>query len=176
MNMTGNDYELSLNKLMILFLIEKAGLPLSNTQLSDFLLVSDYTDYFSLQTYIGQMMDAKLLKSSKISSHTIYDITDAGCETLEYFKNHIPESIKDDMIIYLKNNKYDIKSKFDVVADYIPEKNGDFYVNCVAKEDNKNLIEINLRVTEKEEALKICDAWESKSHEIYKQLLYSLLQ
>ena len=48
--MNGSDYELSLNKLMVLFLIDKAGLPLSNTQISEFLLNSGYTDYFSLQS------------------------------------------------------------------------------------------------------------------------------
>ncbi len=173
--MKGSDYELSLNKLMILFMIEKAGLPLSNTQISEFLLDSGYTDYFSLQNYISQMIDVGLVKSSKIASHTLYDITGRGNETLEYFENHIPNSIKDDMIIYLRNNKYDIRSKFEVIADYIPEINGDYTVNCIAREDNTNLIEINLKVSEKEEALKICDSWENNSHEIYKQLLHTML-
>jgi len=173
--MTGSDYELSLNKLMVLFLIEKAGLPLSNTQISEFLLESGYTDYFSLQEYLGQMIEASLLKSSKITSHTLYDITSVGKETLEFFQNHIPESTKDDMIIYLSNNKYDIRSKFEVVADYMPQKNGDYNVSCIAIEDNTNLVEINLKVSEKDEALKICDAWENNSHEIYKQLLHNLL-
>lgn len=173
--MKGSDYELSLNKLMILFLIQKAGLPLSNTQVSEFLLDSGYTDYFSLQTYISQMMEANILKSSKITSHTLYDITAAGIETLEFFENRIPESIKDDMILYLKNNKYDIKSKFEVVADYIPQTDGDYLVQCIAREDGTNLVELNLRVTEKEEALKICDVWEVNSHSIYKQLLHDLL-
>lgn len=173
--MTGSDYELSLNKLMILFLIEKAGLPLSNTQISEFLLESGYTDYFSLQEYLGQMIDTSLLKTSKITSHTLYDITSAGRETLGFFENHIPESTKDDMIIYLSNNKYDIRSKFEVVADYLPGKSGDYTVSCIAREDNTNLIEINLTVSEKEEALKICDTWETSSHEIYKRLLHDLL-
>lgn len=173
--MTGSDYELSLNKLMVLFLIEKAGLPLSNTQISEFLLNSGYTDYFSLQEYISQMIDVHLIKSSKITSHTLYDITIDGRETLAFFQNHIPESTKDDMIIYLSNNKYDIRSKFEVVADYLPEKNGDYTVSCVAREDGTNLVEVNLRVTEKEEALKICDAWENNSQGIYKRLLHDLL-
>jgi len=173
--MTGSDYELSLNKLMVLFLIEKAGLPLSNTQISEFLLDSGYTDYFSLQAYISQMIEANLLKSSKITSHTLYDITPTGVETLDFFQNHIPESTKDDMVLYLSNNKYDIRSKFEVVADYIPEKTGDYTVNCIAREDNTNLIEINLKVTEKDEALKICDTWENSSHEIYKRLLHDLI-
>lgn len=173
--MTGSDYELSLNKLMVLFLIEKAGLPLSNTQISKFLLESGYTDYFSLQEYLGQMIDVGLLKTSKITSHTLYDITVMGRETLDFFQNHIPESIKDDMIIYLSDNKYDIRSKFEVVADYLPQKNGDYKVSCIAREDNTNLVEINLKVSGKDEALKICDAWENNSHKIYKRLLHDLL-
>lgn len=173
--MNSSDYELSLNKLMVLFLIDKAGLPLSNTQISEFLLDSGYTDYFSLQEYISQMIEAALLKSSKITNHTLYDITPTGRETLAFFQNHIPESTKDDMVIYLSENKYDIRSKFEVVADYLPEKNGDYTVSCIAREDSTNLIEINLKVSEKEEALKICDSWENNSHVIYKRLLHDLL-
>ncbi len=85
-HVNGSDYELSLNKLMILFLIQKAGLPLSNTQISEFLLDSGYTDYFSLQNYLSQMIDSGILKSSKITSHTLYDITPTGDETLEFFQ------------------------------------------------------------------------------------------
>lgn len=174
--MNGSDYELSLNKLMILFLIKKAGLPLSNTQISEFLLDSGYTDYFSLQAYLSQMIDTNLLKSSKVSSHTLYDITESGYETYDFFKSHIAESIKDDMIAYLKKNKYDIRSKFEVTAEYIPEKNDDYTVKCLAKEEGHTLIEIHLRVSEKKEAIKICDTWGKNSHKLYRRILHDFLQ
>ena len=36
-------------KMTILYMLDKAGFPLSNTQLSNFFLEKDYTDYFRIQ-------------------------------------------------------------------------------------------------------------------------------
>ncbi len=173
--MNGSNLELSLNKLMILFMIKTAGLPLSNTQISDFILTAEYTDYFSMQKYINQMIESDLVKTSHITNHTLYDITAEGMTTLEYFESHIPESIKDDIIIYLNENKFDIRSKFEIISDYIPEKGGQYTVECKAQENNETLISMSLRVSNKEEALQICQNWEDNNHEIYKQLLSMLL-
>lgn len=173
--MSGNNIDLSLNKLIILYMISTAGLPLSNTQISAFILDAGYTDYFSLQEYIHQMIDSNLLKTFHITNHTLCDITQEGLLTLEYFESHIPESTKDEIVLYLKRNKFDIRSKFEIIADYIPEKDGQYTVECKARENNKTLIEVNLIVSNKEEALQICQNWEENNHEIYKQLLSMLL-
>lgn len=173
--MNGSNLELSLNKLMILFMIKTAGLPLSNTQISEFILNAGYTDYFSMQQYISQMIDTDLIKTSRITNHTLYDITSEGETTLMYFENHIPESIKDDIILYLTENKFDIRSKFEIIADYIPQSDGQYMVECRARENNETLVAVSMRVSNKEEALQICQNWEDNNHEIYKQLLSMLL-
>ena len=36
-------------KLTILYMLDKAGFPLSNTQISNFFLEKEYTDYFRVQ-------------------------------------------------------------------------------------------------------------------------------
>lgn len=40
-------------KLTILYMLSKAGFPLSNTQISNFFLEQEYTDYFRVQEVIG---------------------------------------------------------------------------------------------------------------------------
>lgn len=40
-------------KLTILYMLDKAGFPLSNTQISNFFLEKEYTDYFRVQEVIG---------------------------------------------------------------------------------------------------------------------------
>ncbi len=41
--------QLTLYKLMILYLIEKVDFPLSNSQISEFILDKGYTNYFTVQ-------------------------------------------------------------------------------------------------------------------------------
>lgn len=169
------DYKLSLNKLMILFMIHKADMPLSNTQLSDFLLENNYTNYFSLQTYINELVDTNLISTSKITSHTLYDLTDIGSETLSFFTDRIPEGLKKNILLYLQENNYNIRSKFEIIATYNSIVTGIFLVNCVAKENGHILVELNIQTSDEKEAITMCETWKSNSHIIYKQLLTTLL-
>ena len=42
-----------LYKLMVLYMLRQANLPLSNEQISEFFLSKEYTNYLSLQQVIG---------------------------------------------------------------------------------------------------------------------------
>ena len=48
-------------KITILYMLDKAGFPLTNTQISNFFLDRDYTDYFRVQEVIGDLEDAGLI-------------------------------------------------------------------------------------------------------------------
>ena len=48
-------------KLTILNMLDKAGFPLTNTQLTRFFLDLEYTDYFRVQQVIGDLVDADLI-------------------------------------------------------------------------------------------------------------------
>jgi len=55
-------------KLTILYMLSKAGFPLSNTQISNFFLEQEYTDYFRVQEVIGDLVDANLIHAQQ---HTV---------------------------------------------------------------------------------------------------------
>ena len=69
-------------KLTILYMLDKAGFPLSNTQLSNFFLEYDYTDYFRVQEVIGNLVDSNLIIAESTHSNTQYTLTTAGKETI----------------------------------------------------------------------------------------------
>ena len=50
---------LTLYKLMILFLIKKVDFPLSNSQISEFILDKGYTTYFKLQQAFHELEDER---------------------------------------------------------------------------------------------------------------------
>lgn len=169
-------YELSLNKLIVLYMIKCADIPLSNTTISEFVLDYGYTNYFSLQEYLNQMVESNLLSTQIISHTTMYEITSSGNTTLEYFENRIPESTKEEILNHLKKNKFQIKSDVEIIAEYIPEKDGDYLVHCKAKENKKTLLEVKISTIDKEYAIKMCDKWKKSSDEIYKVILKELLE
>lgn len=174
--MAETNRELSLNKLIVLYMLDKINMSLTNTKISEFILDNGYTNYFSLQKFLNQMVETDLLKTSS-SSHntTLYNITDRGKTTLDFFENRIPDSTKEEIKNYLEKNRYEIRSTLEISADYIPEKDDEYLVICKAKEKNKIIMELKLTVHDKEYATKICDKWQKLNHQIYKDLLNELI-
>ena len=93
-------------KLTILYMLDKAGFPLSNTQLSNFFLEYDYTDYFRVQQVISELEETGLIRSEATHSNTQYSITAAGKETLGFFKEKISDAIERDTMTYFAKNKH----------------------------------------------------------------------
>ena len=52
----------TLYKLIILYMLQKVNFPLTNAQISDFILDRGYTNYFHLQQAISEMLDTHLIE------------------------------------------------------------------------------------------------------------------
>ena len=87
-------------------MLDKVDFPLTNTQISNFFLEQDYTDYFRVQQVISDLVDADLIRTESTHSNTQYTITAAGKETLEFFKDKISDAIEHDTMAFLEKNKH----------------------------------------------------------------------
>ena len=52
---------ITIYKLTILNMLDKVDFPLTNTQISNFFLEQDYTDYFRVQQVLSDLEDASLI-------------------------------------------------------------------------------------------------------------------
>ena len=51
----------TLYKLIILYMLDKVDFPLTNSQISEFVLDKGYTDYFKLQQALSELADGGLI-------------------------------------------------------------------------------------------------------------------
>ena len=63
-------------KIIILRLLDKAQIPLSNITLVDFFLEYEYTDYFNGQMAISDVVDSKMVDVIESHGSTSYVIND----------------------------------------------------------------------------------------------------
>ena len=167
----------TLYKLIILYMLNKVNFPLTNSQLTEFFSEKDYTNYFTLQQVINELIDTHLISLETVRNTSYYHITSDGDEILELFSYKIPGKIIDDMDIYLMENKYELRNEVGTIADYYSSPNSDDYiVHCQVKEGKGTLIELNLTVPSKEEASSMCNNWKDASAEIYKFVMKSLMK
>lgn len=166
---------LTLYKLIILYILEKVDFPLSNAQVSNFILEKEYTNYFTIQQAISELIESDLIHCETIRNTTLYRVADSGRETLEYFNNQISDAIKKDIIEYLKENKYTLREEVSTLSDFFQSKPNEYIVRCQVKEKDSSVIELNLTVPSEEEASTICSNWRGKSQEVYSFIVRTLM-
>ena len=91
----------TLYKLIILYMLNEVDFPLTNSQISEFILEKEYTNYFHLQQAFSELVDSNLLEERTIRNSTYYYLTELGKTTLSYFNNEISDAIKGEIQSFL---------------------------------------------------------------------------
>ena len=157
-----------LYKLMVLYMLNRVNFTLTNAQMSEFFLNHKYTDYFSFQETISELVEAKLIHVRSNHHASRYEITKDGEETLKYFSHKISPPI-------MNENKFKLRNEVGNIADYYQTSNLDYVVHCEVREGKNILISLDLSVPDEETAAHMCDNWRDKCQEIYQYLSFNLL-
>ncbi len=163
-------------KLTILNMLDKVDFPLTNTQISNFFLEQEYTDYFRVQQVIGELVDAALISPESTHNNTQYRITDAGKETLGFFRDKISDAIERDTLAYFEKNKLELRNENSILADYYKTPNQDYAVRCQYRVKGQNMIDLTLTVKTREQAEAICDNWSTSTDDVYAYLMDILMK
>ena len=164
-----------LYKLMILYILSRVNFPVTNAQLTTFILEKEYTNYFNIQRAISELIDDAYITTKIIRNSTLYRITDSGSETLLLFDNMISSGIKEDIEAYLVENKYELQAEVSTQAEYYQVKKGEYAAHLSVIEREASIIDLTLLVTTQEEAKSLCNNWREKSSDVYAYLMSTLL-
>ncbi len=172
-----SDTQLTENKLILLYIIDKINIPISNLQLMKIILDNKLMNYFIFQQFLKELCDSHLLiiNETVVSSST-YLLTKAGKQTLEFFHNRIPLGLKSRLDSYMSSARKKIRNELCISADFIPENEQEYFVICKAKEDDFNLIDLKISVGTRNDANTICNNWKQHSEKIYIEIIESLLK
>ena len=166
---------LSLYKLIILKMLEQVEYPLTNSQITEFILDKEYTNYFTVQQALSELDETGLVNVTTKRNNSLYHITDAGKNTLEFFGNKISDAILTDIHNYLEEHKIAIREALSTTADYFAGNNGEYVVRCRVREQDSNLIDLTFQVPSKKQAESACSHWAEKSQNIYATIMKELL-
>lgn len=168
--------ELAESKLILLYIISMANMPISNLQITKIILENQFMNYFIFQQFLNELCELEYLSSEIIDNKTFYTITSTGKQTLDYFTGHIPIGIKNNIDNSITEIRKRIKNETLVKADYKPESENEFIVKCQVHEDNFSLIDLEISVGTKSDCNTICENWKKYSNQIYGEILESLMK
>lgn len=166
---------LTLYKLIVLYMLDQIDFPLTNSQISEFILDKGYTTYFTLQQALSEMVEAGFIREESTHNRTIYHITEEGHDTIQYFKTNISTTLRSDVDTFLAEKSYELKNEVSVKADYYPTNKNEFAVRCQIYEGDSALIDLTLTVPSKDEAISIANNWTKRNQEIYALIMANLL-
>lgn len=65
-------------KLIILYMLRNSSTPVTNSEISQFILDREYTNYFHLQQALSELEETELIEKRTISNTSYYYLTDDG--------------------------------------------------------------------------------------------------
>ena len=164
----------TLYKMIILYMLKKVTFPLSNSQITNFLLDHEYTTYFHIQQTIHDLMDTHLILERKQGNSICYEITPEGQKTLSYFEKNMSDSIRLEVDSYILEKGYEMRNENSITAEYYRTPEQEYTVQLGVLEKNAPLIQLKITVPTEEMAKNLCHNWQKRSQEIYASVMTSL--
>lgn len=164
--------ELAQSKLLLLYIIKMFPYNLTKDQLVEYILKNDLLNYFSIQQYLSELVDAGFLDIVE----EMYGITEKGNQTLKYFSKKIPSKIKETLEEDFINHEKSKERQTQVVGEYYQKENGQYMANIKLVENEDILFSLYLDVANLEQAQSICQSWEDNTEEIYMDIIKILTQ
>ena len=178
MNSLGSSREVVQNKLIILYMIDRLNMPVSNNNITRLVLETRLMNYFMFQQCFNELHEGKLieLNTAKESTNSPegFSLTATGNNTLQYFLNLIPPGIKKQLDKMLPDARKEIQGEALVTADFMPESESKFTLTCKMGEKGFPLMELKAAVGTKKDARAICENWRNHSSEIYAEIIEAL--
>ncbi|MEI3280079.1 MAG: DUF4364 family protein [Eubacterium ramulus] len=105
-------------RVMILYMLNQVEYPLTNTQITNFILEKEYTNSFTVQEILSDLISSQLITAESTHNNARYRITPYGQETFGFFHVKISDAIKEDIRTYFVEHDFDLKQETSVYADY----------------------------------------------------------
>lgn len=171
---TSSDQQLKF-KIIILYSINHFSVPLTNQQLTDFVLEHDVMNYFDLQQFLTDLVETSMLEYSMSEGEKYYIITESGKNTLELFSDRVSQSLRRTINDSIDMKKKSFVIKTNITADYYKEDDNDYIVHLSVKEGIYTLMDIKVNVVSNKDAKLICENWEKKAQHLYGDILNKLV-
>ncbi|WIV11442.1 DUF4364 family protein [Proteiniborus sp. MB09-C3] len=170
-----NSKELAQYKLLILYILDNAEIPMNNSEITQFLLENNYMNYFLAQQFISELVSSKFIEFSTKDGQEYYHLSRAGRDTLSFFNDRIPQSLKDEVNKKYQKKKEEMIKDSQIVGNYYKKNESEYIVNLKVIEKDINLFSMSLNVVSNKQAKMICNNWKESPHEIYKKIIELLI-
>lgn len=171
MKLNSDDQTLAESKILILYILNKVGKPISHNELLELVISISDMNYFYFQQFLLDLLENKYIIGYTKDDKTMYKITDLGVKTLALTDDLLPGIMKLQIDNALAEDVTDVQYNDHAVSEFTPQSENEFIVTCKLIKNNITDFELKLKASSREEAKDIAHKWETYHDEIYPIIL-----
>ena len=170
-----------LNKLIMLFVLDKMEIPLTEDSILDICSVKNdwIKNYMDCKAIIHELVESKLLyKLGNVEQgKELYSLSYEGRECLSYLYRRIPFETRESISQYLQINKLNVKSSQEYTATYNKNDDGSYNVILRIYEPliTVPMFELKIKAPSRQSANEAIHKWKSKAPNIYEAIYENLI-
>ena len=170
--MKKSSFELALNKLLILYVIDNFNHKLKENDLSYFVLDIELFNYFYFKQYLKELESTGLVLFDKDKK---YYLSEDGKNTLNIFYEQIPEENINFLDDNMEKYRHELLLKNSVSGEVI-EEDETSYAKLIIKDDNIEVLDLKIEASDVNMAKKISSNFKKNPEEIYSKILKILTE
>lgn len=170
--MEKSSFELALNKLLILYVIDNFNHKLKENDLSYFVLDIELFNYFYFKQYLKELESTGLVLFDRDKK---YYLSEDGKNTLNIFYEQIPEENINFLDDNMEKYRHELLLKNSVSGEVI-EEDETSYAKLIIKDDNIEVLDLKIEASDVNMAKKISSNFKKNPEEIYSKILKILTE
>jgi len=174
LKLTSDDETLAENKVLLLYILNKIGKPISNDSLLNLVLAVTDMNYFYFQQFLLDLLENGYIMKFAKEDCSFYEITAFGKETLDLTQDILPGIIKLRVDSNFKTEMETFENEHSVIAEYTPRKENYFDITCKIVDRNETIFEVKTFAGSPSQAKEIVDNWKTHANEMYPAILQIL--
>ncbi len=168
--------EMSVNKLIILFVFDKMETALSEHTVADMCTVgNNWLNYMDCVDLLPRLVDDGFLCRIPSPEEDLFTLTSDGRESLNSFYITIPKSLRDEITAFVKKNSGKLRNRQECKSDYFQNADGTYTVYLKILAPVQPMLELKFVVPDKKTAQRIYKNWECKASDLYSAIYETLV-
>ncbi len=159
------------DKLKLLYILNFIDIPLTNIEISNYILEYEMMDYFTLQLLLCDLRDAKFTTINHSNGKEYYFVSEAGKAALEMFNEKLPEYFIKEVEKNFFHIKKHIKKQRELVGHYYKRKDDEYIVSLQVTENLTTIFNLSINVPDEYTAKNIIKKWEISPENIFGQIM-----
>ena len=171
--------QIVLDKLTMLFVIDKMEIPLTEDSILDICSVKNtwIKNYMDCKAIIHELVDCRLLYNTGNDDKELFALTYEGRECLSHLYNRIPLSKREEISAYLQANRLNVKSSQEYSATYTKNDDGSYNVELKIYEPliPTPMFTLCIKAPSRQSANEAIHKWKTNAPYIYETIFDKLI-